>query len=110
MSDPRPHCLVVNKFLPYPANGGGKLRSWAMLERLLRRASVTLVAYDDGEADRVALEAAGVRLVTRPWPPSRTTLATGLVRSRSLTSARFWDSGLVDDARRAAAAQPPDVV
>ncbi|MBA2625519.1 MAG: glycosyltransferase [Acidimicrobiia bacterium] len=37
-------------------------------------------------------------------------MAKGLLRSGSITSARFWDDGLVEDVDRAARARPPDVV
>ena len=105
-----PRVLVATKFLPLPADNGGKLRAWATLRRLAGRASVTLAAFDDGTADVAALEEVGVRVLGAPWPPGRASRPEGALRSGSATTARFWHRGLARRIRSAAAAEPPDVV
>lgn len=105
-----PRVLVATKFLPLPADNGGKLRAWATLRRLAGRARVTVAGFDDGTADVAALEALGVRVLGAPWPPGRTALPEGLVRSGSITTARFWHPALARQVRAAVAAEPPDVV
>ena len=105
-----PRVLVATKFLPLPADNGGKLRAWATLRRLAARASVTLAAFDDGTADVAALEGLGVRVLGAPWPPGRGALPEGMLRSGSATTARFWHPRLAGRIREAAADEPPDVV
>lgn len=103
-------CLVVTKFLPLPDNGGGKQRTLATLRRLVGRCDVVLAAYDDGEADRAAIEALGAEVLTAPWPPARSSMVRGMARSASLTAARFHDEGLIATIRQAAAHRPFDAV
>jgi polysaccharide biosynthesis protein PslH len=105
-----PRVLVATKFLPLPADNGGKLRAWATLRRLAARASVTIAGFDDGGADVAGLEALGVRVLGAPWPPGRSALAEGMLRSGSITTARFWHSDLTGRMRLAAAREPPEVV
>lgn len=100
---------MVDKFVPLPPAGGGKLRTLAVLERLARRYDVTLCAFDDGEADIAAVEAMGVQVRSVPWRPGLATVARGLVPARSLSAARFWHAGLAAHVRAALAA-PPDVL
>ena len=102
--------LVATKFLPLPADNGGKIRAWATLRRLAARASVTVVAFDDGTADVAALRDLGIRVVSAPWPPPRRALPAGLLHGASATTARFWHPELVAGARRSVSAERPDVV
>lgn len=103
-----PRCLVITKLLPIPDNGGGKQRTRATLERLARRADVTLAAFDDADADHQALGALGVEVLSVPWPVSRAQVAKGLVRSGSVTAARFWHDLLAEKIRSAADGRPFD--
>jgi glycosyltransferase involved in cell wall biosynthesis len=105
-----PRVLVATKFLPLPADNGGKLRAWATLRRLAARASVTVAGFDDGSADVAGVEALGVRVLGAPWPPGRGALPEGMLRSGSITTARFWHRDLAGRVRRVAAQEPPDVV
>jgi glycosyltransferase involved in cell wall biosynthesis len=105
-----PRVLVATKFLPLPADNGGKLRAWATLRRLAGRARVTVAGFDDGTADVAGLEALGVRVLGAPWPPGRASLPEGLLRSGSATTARFWDRALAGRIRDAAVDERPDVV
>jgi glycosyltransferase involved in cell wall biosynthesis len=100
---------MVTKFLPLPADSGGKQRSLAILRRLARRGSVVLCAFDDGTADREGLAAMGVEARSVPWTPTRGRTARGLVRTGSGSAARFWDARLAAMVR-AAASPPVDVL
>lgn len=93
--------LFVTKFLPLPADSGGKQRSLAVLRRLAGLGEVTVCAIDDGGADRAGLASLGVRvrsaarpgLVDRLW---------GLVRHRSITASRFSSRALLREIREEA--------
>jgi glycosyltransferase involved in cell wall biosynthesis len=92
---------VVTKFVPAPADSGGKRRSLAVVRRLARIGDVTVCAFtpDDDRAGIDALRAEGVevRAVRRrsgPVPALRGTRAV-----RSLTSGRFWDERLHEQVR-----------
>lgn len=106
----RPRIVMVTKFLPLPANSGGKLRSAAVLRRLAAVGDVVLCAFDDGQADREALDALGVDVRAVPWrPPGRRAL-TGLARTGTVSAARFWDPALARQVAAALAEAPTDVL
>jgi glycosyltransferase involved in cell wall biosynthesis len=81
--------VMATKFVPWPANSGGRQRSLALVTRLRELGEVTLCAYDDGSSDAGPLEDLGIEVRAVPWarPPHRTAL--GCVRSRSITAGRF---------------------
>jgi glycosyltransferase involved in cell wall biosynthesis len=101
---------MVTKFVPIPADAGGKQRSLAILRRLAERSDVVLCAYDDGSADLAAVEKIGVDVRSVPWRPGTTAVARGLVRTRSASAARFWSGRLAAEVRRAAAGGPLDLL
>jgi len=96
--------VMVTKFLPLPANSGGKQRSLAILRRLAAQGEVTLCAFDDGSADRAALRALGVDVRSVPWTPARGRGLEGVVRTGTLSAGRFWERRLARHVRSAVAA------
>lgn len=102
--------LLVTKFVPQPANSGGRLRSWAILQKLAERGPVTLCAFDDGQCDVSAVERLGVTVRTVRWHPGPGTVAQGVARTASLSSSRFWSAELASAIRAAAAIEPLDVL
>jgi polysaccharide biosynthesis protein PslH len=100
---------MVTKYLPLPADSGGKQRSLAILERLAKLGSVVLCAFDHDAADRDGLAAMGVEVRSVPWNPTPGSIARGIVRTGSGSAARFWDARLAAMVR-AAAARPADVL
>jgi hypothetical protein len=100
------HCLLVTKLLPIPADNGGKLRTLALLERLAASRPVSLVALDEGDADVPALRALGIDVRTSPWRRRPADLAEGLLRTQSISSARFWQRTMAAHVQEVAAAHP----
>jgi hypothetical protein len=101
--------LMVTKFVPLPANSGGKQRSLALLTRLAQRGPTVLCAFDDGDADLAGLADLGVEVRAVPWSPSPARVASGLVRTRSASAARFASAALAQELR-AAARTPVDLL
>jgi len=101
---------MVTKFLPLPANSGGKQRSLAVLQRLARQGSVVLCAFDDGQADREGLTAMGVEVRSVPWHPTPGSIARGILRTGSGSAGRFWDARLAATVRAAASKRSVDVL
>jgi glycosyltransferase involved in cell wall biosynthesis len=103
--------MMVTKFLPVPANTGGKRRSLAILERYLARGDdVVLVAHDDGTADMSALASLGIRVVTVRWSGGLRRLLRGIARGGSAILGRFYTPELHARARAIARDRPFDVL
>lgn len=103
--------LMITKFVPYPANTGGKRRSLAILERYLSRGDrVVLVAHDDGTADIGALERRGVVVLSVRWKSDLRRLVRGIARGKSAILGRFYTPELYLRAREHAARAPFDVL
>lgn len=103
--------LMITKFLPFPANTGGKRRSLAILERYLSRGDrVVLVAHDDGTADISALERRGVEVLSAPWKSNLRRLVRGIARGKSAILGRFYTPELYRRARELGAREPFDVL
>lgn len=102
--------VMVTKFLPLPANSGGKLRSLALLRALAARGDTVLCAFDDGLADLDGLRALGVDVRTVPWRPSVANVARGVLRTGTGSAGRFWDPRLAAVVRHALAEAPTDVL
>jgi glycosyltransferase involved in cell wall biosynthesis len=101
--------IMVTKFVPLPANSGGKRRSLALLTRLAARGPTVLCAFDDGTADLEGIADLGVEAHTVRWDPSPRRVLSGIRHTGSVTAARFWDERL----RRkllAAASTPTDLL
>lgn len=86
--------VMVDKFPPLPAHDGGKLRSLAVLRRLVARGPVVLCTFDRPDTDRAALADLGVDLRTAPWPPRTLRTVRGVLRTGSVSAGRFWDARL----------------
>ncbi|MFP5345797.1 MAG: glycosyltransferase family 4 protein [Actinomycetes bacterium] len=102
--------VMVTKFVPLPANSGGKLRSLAVLRRLASLGDVTLCCFEDSTGNVDALREMGVDVRTVPWRPTFANTVRGIARTRSGSAGRFWDRRLADEVRRALAERPPDLL
>ena len=101
--------VMVTKFVPLPANSGGKQRSLALLTRLAQRGPTVLCGFDDGTADLDGLAELDVEVRAVPWSPSPARVARGLTRTRSASAARFASAALAQEVR-AAARTPVDLL
>src|SRR5438874_3614112 len=101
--------VMVTKFVPLPANSGGKQRSLALLTRLAQRGPTVLCGFDDGTADLDGLAELDVEVRAVPWSPSPARVARGLARARSASAARFASAALAQEVR-AAARMPVDLL
>jgi glycosyltransferase involved in cell wall biosynthesis len=101
---------MVTKFLPLPADSGGKQRSLAVLTRLAALGEVVLCAFDDEQADHAGLARLGVDVRCVPWRPTVPRIARGVLHTWSGSAARFWDADLAALVRQATAEAPTDLV
>ena len=88
--------LVITQYVPSPADSGGKKRVLAILERLARRGSATVVAFDDGTADVAALERRGVTVRALAPPAAWRNQVGGVLRTGSVYAGRTWRPALRD--------------
>jgi glycosyltransferase involved in cell wall biosynthesis len=102
--------VMVTKFVPYPANSGGKLRSLAIVRRLARLGEVVLCCFDDDTADADGLRAMGIDVRTVPWRPHPLAVARGVARTKSGSAGRFWDPDLAQLVTTALAEKAADVL
>ncbi len=101
---------MITKYLPLPADAGGKLRSHAVLERLASLGDVTLRAFDDGHADFESL--ARLAVDVRGWSRRSTVRSRlrGTIRTGSLSVGGFWDERFARELRQISQADPFDVL
>lgn len=85
---------MVTQYVPLPADSGGKQRALAVLERLARRGSTTVVAFDDGRADAAGLAQRGVSVRAIPEPTGRIAPLVGGLRTGSVYAGRSWSRAL----------------
>ncbi len=90
---------MVTKFLPLPADNGGRQRSLAIARRLADLGELVLCAYDDGTADRSGLRDLGVDVRAVPWRISPLRVARGVTAARSVSAGRFWSAAMVKTIR-----------
>jgi glycosyltransferase involved in cell wall biosynthesis len=102
--------VMIAKFLPLPADSGGRQRSLAIARRLAGQGELVLCAYDDGSGDAEGLRAMGIDVRSVPWRPSPMAVARGAAATRSITAARFWSTALVALVRRAVTEAPVDLL
>ena len=100
MAEERPHhlgavnTLMVTKFLPLPADSGGKQRSLAILKRLLGLGTVRLCAFREPGSDVAGLEHLGAEVASVPWRKGPRAVVQGLLQVPAISAARFWDPAL----------------
>lgn len=99
--------VMVTKFLPLPADSGGKQRSSAVLRRLAALGEVTICAFDDGNADRGAFEDLGVRVRAVPRPGG-IDVPMGIARMQSISAGRFWSRAFTGELRSIVEEGEPD--
>ena len=97
---------MITKFLPVPADSGGKQRSSALLRRLTTIGEVTVCAFDDGTADHSELRRMGVQVCSAPRPGVVDSMI-GTVRRRSISAGRFSSRDLLRQIM-SAVHTPPD--
>jgi glycosyltransferase involved in cell wall biosynthesis len=102
--------VLVTKFLPLPADSGGKQRSLAVLRRLASLGEVVLCCFDDERADRAGLARLGVDVRCVPWRPTAPRIARGILHAWSGSAARFWDADLAAIVKQAVAEAPTDLL
>jgi glycosyltransferase involved in cell wall biosynthesis len=86
--------VMITKFVPLPADSGGKRRSLALLTRLAERGPTVLCAFADGAADLEGLAELGIEVRAVPWRPSFAGSVRGTLRTGSGSAGRFWHSAL----------------
>lgn len=91
--------VVLTKFVPFPADSGGKLRSLATLRLLASLGPVTLLAFADGREDFSTLSQWGITVRAFRRPSGLPALLRGLRSTGSLSAARFWSSELASALR-----------
>jgi glycosyltransferase involved in cell wall biosynthesis len=97
---------MVTKFLPLPANSGGRQRSLAVARRLAQRSDLTLCAYDDGSSDGEGLGRLGITVRAVPWKLGPVRMTLGSLRTASASAGRFWSRELAAEVRRATTPAP----
>lgn len=95
--------VVVAQFVPWPPNSGDKQRTLGVLRALRELGPVTVCAFSGPDEDPEPLEAEGIEVRSVPRLRKTANLLSGLARSRSFTSARFWDPRMAQLVRDAAA-------
>ena len=100
---------MVTKFVPLPADSGGKRRSLAVLTRLAALGPTVLCAFDDGTGDLEGIADLGVEVRSVRWDPSPRRVLSGLRHTGSVSAARFWDARLRQQLA-AAASTPADLL
>lgn len=97
--------IVVAKFVPWPPNSGDKRRTLGIVRALRRQGPVTLCGFAGGDEDAAPLRAEGIDVRAVPLRRRPVDLASSLVRSPSLTAARFWDPDLASAVTGAATSE-----
>ena len=101
---------MLTKFLPLPDNNGGLQRSLAIARRLALLGELVLFGYDDGTADHQGLRDRGIDVRSVPWHVTPGSVLSGVVRTQSLSAARFWSRSAAETVRRAATEKPLDLL
>ncbi len=102
--------VMVTKFLPLPADSGGRQRSLAIARRLADHGELVLCAYDDGKADVTGLRDLGIDVRSVPWRPSPFNVIRGTAATRSLSASRFWSPAFIRQVRSAVEEAPVDLL
>jgi glycosyltransferase involved in cell wall biosynthesis len=102
--------LMLTKFLPLPDNNGGLQRSLAIARRLAGLGELVLFGYDDGTADHQGLRDLGIDVRSVPWRVTPGNVLRGVVRTQSVSAARFWSVAAATTIRHAAAENRLDLL
>lgn len=86
--------VVVAKYVPWPPNSGDKRRTLGVVRALRDLGEVTVCAFEGEDEDAAPLRDEGITVRSVPHRRSLGTLARGMVRGQSITSARFYDPTL----------------
>jgi glycosyltransferase involved in cell wall biosynthesis len=101
---------MLTKFLPLPDNNGGLQRSLAIARRLAGLGELVLFGYDEGNADTQGLRNLGIDVRSVPWNVTPGSVLSGVVKTQSLSAARFWSAAAAETVRAAAAEKPLDLL
>jgi glycosyltransferase involved in cell wall biosynthesis len=101
--------VLITKFVPWPPNSGEKRRTLAIARALLSQGDVTVFGFTGPNEDAAPLVAEGFDVQSVELDRSAIKTASGVVKSRSLTAARFWDPALATKID-AATTNPVDVL
>jgi glycosyltransferase involved in cell wall biosynthesis len=102
---------MVTKFVPSPANSGGKLRSLAIARRLAKVSDeMVLCCFSDATGDADALRELGIDVRTVPWKPDLQHVVRGIARTHTGSAGRFWDKGLATLVHDATREKPTDLL
>ena len=102
---------MVTKFVPSPANSGGKLRSLAIARRLAKVSDeMVLCCFSDATGDADALRELGIDVRTVPWQPDLQHVVRGIARTHTGSAGRFWDKGLAALVHEATREKPTDLL
>ena len=101
---------MITKFLPWPADDGGKQRTLAVARRLAGLGPVVLCGHDDGRCDRAGLEDMGIEVRAVPWRPGVLATAGAALHTRTMSAARFATPAMVAEVRRCASESPVDLL
>lgn len=102
---------MVTKFVPSPANSGGKLRSLAIARRLAKVSDeLVLCCFSDATGDADALRELGIDVRTVAWHPDLQHVVRGVARTHTGSAGRFWDKGLAALVHEATREKPTDLL
>lgn len=102
---------MVTKFVPSPANSGGKLRSLAIARRLAKVSDeLVLCCFSDATGDADALRELGIDVRTVAWQPDLQHVVRGVARTHTGSAGRFWDKGLAALVHEATREKPTDLL
>ena len=102
---------MVTKFVPTPANSGGKLRSFAIASRLAEISDeMVLCCYSDDTGRPEQLRALGIDVRTVPWRPDLAHVLKGIAKTHTGSAGRFWDKDLARLVHDATREKPTDLL
>lgn len=101
--------VLLSKFVPWPANSGEKRRTLALARALKSRGEVAICGFVGTNEEVQGLIDEGFEVHAVPLDRRWSKTLPGLVRGRSISAARFWDSAF-DALVTEATSRPYDVL